>query len=156
RLRVPAKIFVPSTSSPAKIARIRDYRTDLVVGGEDYADAPAAGETVTAQSGALEAHAFDQPETLLVQGTLALEREGLVSDLDTLLVEVGGGGLIGGMASWFGRRLRVVAVEPEASPTLDRALAAGRPVDAEVGGIAADYSPRGGSGSWCFRSRGHA
>ena len=138
QLGVPAKIFVPSTSSPAKIARIREYGADLVVGGERYADALAASETVTAQSGALAVHAFDQIETLLGQGTLALELEEQVANLDTLLVAVGGGGLFGGIAAWFEQRLRVVAVEPEASPTMYRALAAGRPVDVEVGGIATD------------------
>ena len=138
QLGVPARIFVPSIASPAKIARIRECGADLVVVGERYADALAASETVIAQSGALAVHAFDQVETLLGQGTLALELEEQVADLDTLLVAVGGGGLIGGIAAWFERRLRVVAVEPEAAPTMHRALAAGRPVDAEVGGIAAD------------------
>ena len=143
RLNVPARIFVPSTSSPAKIARIRDCGAELVVGGERYADALAASETFVAQSGALAVHAFDQTETLLGQGTVGLELEAQVSGLDTLLVAVGGGGLIGGIASWFAGRVRVVAVEPEAAPTMYRALAAGRPVDAEAGGIAADsLAPR--------------
>lgn len=143
RLGVPARIFVPSIASPAKIARIRDYRAELVVVGALYADALAASEIFVAQSGALAVHAFDQAETLLGQGTLALELEGQVRDLDTLLVPVGGGGLIGGIAAWFGRKVRVVAVEPEASPTLYRARAAGRPVDAEAGGIAAEsLAPR--------------
>jgi len=138
QLGVPARIFVPSICSQAKIARIREYGADLVVGGERYADALAASETVTAQSGALAVHAFDQVETLLGQGTLALELEDQVANLDTLLVAVGGGGLLGGIATWFEHKLRVVAVEPESSPTMYRALAAGRPVDVEVGGIAAD------------------
>ena len=138
RLGVPAKIFVPSICSPAKIARIRAYGAELVVVGELYADALAASETFVAQSGALPVHAFDQSETLLGQGTLALELEGQIADLDTLLVPVGGGGLIGGIAAWFERRVRLVAVEPEACPTMYQALAAGRPVDAEAGGIAAE------------------
>jgi threonine dehydratase len=138
RLGVPTKIFVPSICSPAKIARIRDYGAELVVAGELYADALAASEIFVAQSGALAVHAFDQTETLLGQGTVALELEAQVSDLDTLLVPVGGGGLIGGIAAWFKRTISVVAVEPEASPTMYRAFAAGRPVDAEAGGIAAE------------------
>jgi threonine dehydratase len=143
RLGVPARIFLPSIASPVKIARIRDYGAELVMVGEFYADALAASETFVAQSGALAVHAFDQTETLLGQGTLALELEGQVSDLDTLLVPVGGGGLIGGIAAWFERRVRVVAVEPEAAPTMYRARAAGRPVDAEAGGIAAEsLAPR--------------
>ena len=143
RLRVPARIFVPGISSPAKIARIRDYGADLTVGGERYADALAAAEAWTASSGALPVHAFDQAETLLGQGTLALELEQQVPALDTLLVAVGGGGLIGGIAAWYAGRVRVVGVEPEAAPTLTRALAAGRPVDAEAGGIAANsLAPR--------------
>ena len=143
KLKVPAKIFVPHISSPAKIQRIRDYGADLVVGGERYDDARLACETFIAQSGALSVHAFDQAETLLGQGTLALELEQQQPDLDTVLVAVGGGGLIGGMAAWYAGRARVVGVEPEASPTLTRALAAGHPVDAEAGGVAADsLAPR--------------
>jgi threonine dehydratase len=142
-LGVPARIFVPSISSPAKIQRIRDYGADLVVGGERYADALAASEAWVAQSKALPVHAFDQTETLLGQGTLGLELEEQAPHLDSLLVAVGGGGLIGGIAAWFGGRIKVIGVEPEASPTLAKALAAGRPVDAETGGIAADsLAPR--------------
>jgi len=140
---VPAKIFVPTISSPAKIDRIRQYRADLVVVGERYADALAASEQWVARTGALPIHAFDQVETLLGQGTLALELEEQAASLDTLLVAVGGGGLIGGIAAWYAGGVTVVGVEPEASPTLFRALAAGRPVDAEAGGIAADsLAPR--------------
>jgi threonine dehydratase len=140
---VPAKIFLPTISSPAKVERIRGYGADLVVGGADYAEALAASEAWIARSGALTVHAFDQTETLLGQGTIGLELEEQVPDLDTLLVPVGGGGLIGGIAAWYGGRIKVVGVEPEASPTLARALEAGRPVDAEVGGIAADsLAPR--------------
>jgi threonine dehydratase len=138
RLGVRAKIFVPSISSPAKIARIRDYGAELVVGGERYADALSASAAWAAQSGALAVHAFDQSETLLGQGTVALELEEQIADLDTLLVAVGGGGLIAGIAAWYERKISVVGVEPEAAPTLTKALAAGRPVDAEAAGIAAD------------------
>ncbi len=143
KLGIPAKIFVPSISSPAKIQRIRDYGAELVVGGDRYADALAASEAWVAQSGALVVHAFDQRETLLGQGTVGLELEDQIADLDTLLVAVGGGGLVSGIASWFERKIRVIGVEPEAAPTLTQALAAGRPVDAEAGGIAADsLAPR--------------
>lgn len=135
---VKAKIFVPSISSPAKIARIRSYGVDLVVGGERYADALAASEVYRQESGALGVHAFDQRETLLGQGTLAQELEQQKPDLDTLLVGVGGGGLIGGVAAWCEGRVKVVGVEPELAPTLSHALAAGKPVDAPAGGIAAD------------------
>jgi threonine dehydratase len=143
RLGLPAKIFVPSISSPAKIDRIRGYGAELVVGGERYADALAASEAWMARSGALAVHAFDQRETLLGQGTVGLELEAQVPDLDTLLVAVGGGGLIGGIAAWYRGQVRVIGVEPEAAPTLTKALAAGRPVDADAGGIAADsLAPR--------------
>src|SRR5881227_1788404 len=101
-LGIPAKIFVPTVSSPAKIQRIRDYGAELVVGGERYADALAASESWAAQSGALPIHAFDQRETLLGQGTICLEFEQQAPDLDALLVAVGGGGLIAGIASWYG------------------------------------------------------
>jgi threonine dehydratase len=143
KLGRPAKIFVPRISSPAKIQRIRDYGADLVVGGEHYADALAASEIWRAQSGALGVHAFDQTETILGQGTIGLELDRQAPELDTLLVGVGGGGLIAGIAAWYANRVRVVGVEPEASPTLAKALAAGRPIDAETGGVAADsLAPR--------------
>jgi threonine dehydratase len=142
RLGVPARIFLPTVSSPAKIARIRGYGAELVVGGDLYADALAASEAWIARSGALPVHAFDQPETLLGQGTVALELE-QQARLDTLLVPVGGGGLIGGIAAWYAGRVRVIGVEPEAAPTLFEALRAGQPVDAPAGGIAADsLAPR--------------
>lgn len=138
KLGIPAKIFVPKISSPAKIARIRDYGAQLEVGGDFYADALAASERWAAESGAMNVHAFDQRETLLGQGTLALELEEQKPELDTVLVGVGGGGLIGGIAAWYAGRTRVIGVEPEVSPTLYRALEAGRPVDAPTGGVAAD------------------
>ena len=143
KLGIQAKIFVPTISSPAKIQRIRDYRAELVVTGDRYADALAASEVWASQSGALSIHAYDQRETLLGQGTIGLEIEEQRPDIDTLLVAVGGGGLIAGIAAWFGGRVRVVGVEPEAAPTLTMALQAGGPVDAPAGGIAADsLAPR--------------
>jgi threonine dehydratase len=138
RLGIPATIFVPSVTSPAKIDRIRSYGAKLVTVGDRYADALAASEIFANQTGALTIHAFDQPETLVGQGTLGLEIEADRSNIDTLFVAVGGGGLIGGIAAWFAGRIKIVAVEPEAAPTLYEALAAGRPVDAEAGGLAAD------------------
>jgi threonine dehydratase len=138
RLGVPARIYVPEISSPAKIARIRSYGADLVVGGARYQDAYAASETWAKEHGALTVHAFDQRETMLGQGTLAKELEEQAPEIDTLLVGVGGGGLIAGIAAWYRGKVKVVGVEPELAPTLTKALAAGKPVDAEAGGIAAD------------------
>ncbi|MDB5574888.1 MAG: threonine dehydratase [Bradyrhizobium sp.] len=143
RLKKPAKIFVPSVSSPAKIARIRDYGADLVVGGDGYADALAASEVSARQTGAMLVPAFDQDETIMGQGTIGLEMAEQAPDIDTLLVAVGGGGLVAGIAAWYAGRIKVIGVEPLASPTLSKALEAGRPVDAEAGGLAADsLAPR--------------
>ena len=150
KLGVPAKIFVPSVASAAKIEQITGYGAELVIAGERYADALAASELWVAQTGAMAIHAFDQVETLLGQGTVGLELEqqsatgpGGEGGLDTLLVAVGGGGLIAGIASWYQKKMNIVGVEPEAAPTLTRALEAGHPVDAESGGIAADsLAPR--------------
>ncbi|MFB9949875.1 threonine/serine dehydratase [Rhizobium puerariae] len=138
RLGIPARIFVPGVTSPAKAERIRSYGADLVIGGDRYADALAASETHVATSGALAIHAYDQVETLAGQGTLGKEIEGDLPEMTTLLVAVGGGGLIGGIASWFRGRVKVVAVESDGAPTLHEAFRAGRPVDAPAGGIAAD------------------
>jgi threonine dehydratase len=145
RLGVPAKIFVPTVASPAKLGLIRACGADVVVEGDRYADALAASERWAGTTGAMQIHAYDQPETLLGQGTVGAELERQAPGLDTLLVAVGGGGLLGGIAAWYagGPRIRLVAVEPEAAPTLSLALAAGRPVDAPAGGIAADsLAPR--------------
>jgi threonine dehydratase len=138
KLGVPAKIFVPSVASLEKVERIRQYGADLVVGGERYADALAASEAWTAQSGAMPIHAYDQLETMLGQGTVGLELQQQCPDLDTLLVAVGGGGLIGGLAGWYTGKIKLIGVEPEGAPTLANAQHAGRPVDSPAGGIAAD------------------
>jgi threonine dehydratase len=138
KLCVPAKIFVPSVASAEKIECIRACGADLVVSGERYADALAASEAWVANSGAVTVHAYDQPETLLGQGTVGLEFEQQAADLDTVLVAVGGGGLIGGVAAWYTGRTKIIGVEPAAAPTLTNALRAGRPVDSPAGGIAAD------------------
>src|SRR3977135_3702129 len=143
KLNIPAKIFVPSISSPAKLQRIREYGADLAVEGDRYADALAASEAWARQSSALPVHAFDQDETMLGQGTIGMELDEQAPDIDTLLVSVGGGGLIAGLAAWYAGRIKVVGVEPFASPTLTKALEAGHPVDAEAGGLAADsLAPR--------------
>jgi threonine dehydratase len=143
RLGVKATIFVPKVTSPAKLDRIRGYGAELVLIGPLYADALAASEELAARTGALAVHAYDQRETLLGQGSVGFELEADRPEIDTLLVAVGGGGLIGGIAAWYEGRIRVVAVEPEAAPTLHDALAAGHPVDAPAGGIAADsLAPR--------------
>jgi len=138
QLGVQAAIFVPSITSPAKVDRIRAYGAETVVGGDRYADALAASQQRIAETGALGIHAFDQIETLLGQGTVGPEIEADAPDADTLLLAVGGGGLIGGVASWLGGRTRIVAVESDGAPTLHAAFAAGQPVDAPTGGIAAD------------------
>ena len=141
--RVPARIFVPGVSAFAKMERIRACGAELTVVGERYADALAASEIRAAESGALPVHAFDQIETLLGQGTLAFEMSQQAPSIDTLLVAVGGGGLIGGIAAFYAGRIRVIGVEPEGAPTLTAALQAGAPVDAPTGSIAADsLAPR--------------
>ena len=138
KLGIPAKIFVPSVASPAKIQQIKEYGAQLVVGGDGYAEALVASEAWIAQSGALPIHAYDQVETLLGQVTVGLEFQQQASELDTLLVAVGGGGLIAGIAAWYQGKINIVGVEPETAPTLTRALEAGRPIDVQTGGVAAD------------------
>jgi len=151
RLGVPATIFVPSITSPAKVNRIREYGAALVVTGDRYADALAASEAHAVRTGAMKVHAYDQPETLLGQGSVGLELEVDASGVDTVLVAVGGGGLIGGIAAWYAGRSKVVAVEPEGAPTLHAAFAAGEPVDAPAGGIAADSLAPRRIGTLAFR-----
>jgi threonine dehydratase len=143
RLSIPAKIFVPTVSAPTKIERIRQLGADLVVTGDRYAHALAAAQDWEQRSGAMSVHAYDQRETILGQGTLGLELAEQAASLDTVLVPVGGGGLLAGVASWFAGDVRVIAVEPEGAPTLSYARAAGQPTDAPAGSVAADaLAPR--------------
>ena len=143
KLGMPARIYVPTVSSPAKLALIRSCGAELVVQGERYADALAAAEQWAESSGAMKIHAYDEPGAILGQGSVALEWQQQAPELDTLLVAVGGGGLIGGIAAWYEGKIRIIGVEPAAAPTLTRALEAGKPVDAPAGGIAADsLAPR--------------
>jgi threonine dehydratase len=137
QLNVPAAVYVPTISDPVKIERIRSLGATLSVGGERYADALAAAVRWAAGSGALSIHAFDQRETLLGQGSVALELAEQTT-VDTVLVPVGGGGLIGGIAAYLAGTVRVVGVEPTGAPTLTTARACGEPADAPTGSIAAD------------------
>jgi threonine dehydratase len=143
QLGIPAHIFVPSVAPRAKVDRIRSQGAELAIVGERYDDALQACLEYVGESGALDVHAFDQRETILGQGSVGLELDEQAPDLDTLLVAVGGGGLIAGIASWFGGRVKVIGVEPRLSPTLSMALDAGTPVDAPTDGVAADsLAPR--------------
>jgi len=143
RLGVPARIYVPEVSSPAKIARIRGYGADLVIEGSTYAEALAASSEWVARSGALTIPAFDQTQTMLGAGTVAAELSTQAPDVHTVLASVGGGGLLGGIAGWYAGQARIVGVEPEEAPTLTEAIRAGHPVDAKTGGIAVDsLAPR--------------
>jgi threonine dehydratase len=143
QLGIPAHIFIPSVAPQAKVDRIRSQGAELAIVGERYDDALQACLEYVGESGALDVHAFDQRETILGQGSVGLELDEQAPDLDTLLVAVGGGGLIAGIASWFGGRVKVIGVEPRLSPTLSMALDAGIPVDAPTDGVAADsLAPR--------------
>ena len=137
-LGVPARIFVPVNAPAPKVARLRTLDADVVQVGNEYAEAYEAAAVACEESGALLVHAFDQPEVVAGQGTIGLELLEDLDDFDTVLVAVGGGGLIGGIATALGDRAQVVGVEPELAPTLARALAAGERVDVQVGGLAAD------------------
>ena len=138
-LGLPAHVFLPATAPPAKQARLRALGATLHLAGERYAEAFAASQAFAADSGALVVHAYDQDDVLAGQGTVALEWAQQRPDLDAILVAVGGGGLIGGIAAWCGDAgPRVVAVEPRTCPTLHAALSAGRIVSVSPSGLAAD------------------
>lgn len=137
-LGVPCEVFVPTVSSEAKRARLRALGAQVVVTGAVYAEALQACLARQQETGALLTHAYDQPEVVAGAGTLAREIETQGGLPDSVLVSVGGGGLIAGVAAWFEQRARVVALEPELAPTLYRAREAGRPVDVDVSGVAAD------------------
>lgn len=142
-LGVPAKIFVPEVSSPAKISRIRSYGADLVVEGATYSDALAVSQKWITQSGAMPVHAFNQPETVLGAGSVGLELRRQAPGVATVLAPVGGGGLLSGIATVCDGEIKVVGVEPEGAPSMSEALAAGGPVDAATGSVAVDsLAPR--------------
>ena len=150
-LGVKCEVFVPTVSSAAKQAKLRELGAQVVVTGSVYAEALEACLARQAETGALLTHAYDQPEVVAGAGTLAREIEEQGGGTpDSVLVSVGGGGLVAGIASWFEGRARVVALEPELAPTLHRARSAGEPVDVTVGGIAADSlgAKRIGSLAW--------
>ena len=132
-----ATVFVPRTAPPAKADRLRALGADVQAVGERYADALAASIEHAAATGALFAHAYDQPLVVAGAGTCALEVADQEPTADTVVVAVGGGGLLGGFASWYRDDVRLVAVETDRTPTLRSALDAGEPVDVAVGGIAA-------------------
>jgi threonine dehydratase len=137
-LGVTAEIFVPALTPAAKVARIASYGARVVQGGETYAEALSASRTRLAETGALEVHAYDHPDVLAGQGTVGREFELDAPELTHVLVATGGGGLIGGIAAWYAGSAAVVSVEPEGCPALHNALIAGEPVQAPVGGLAAD------------------
>ncbi len=138
RLGYRAEIFVPEPTPAVKIDRLRQYGAVVMVTGAEYVESQAASDRRARETGALVVHPYNQPEVLAGQGTIGLEFADQVPDLDTVLIAVGGGGLIGGIAAWFQNSVRVIGVEPVRAPTLAAALDAGRPVDVEVGGIAVD------------------
>src|SRR5579871_3324104 len=133
-----AEIFVPTISPPNKVERLRQYGATVQIIGNNYNEALAASKERAQVSGALAIHAFDDPLVLAGQGTLGMELEEQEPELDTVLIAVGGGGLIGGVAAWYQERVRVVGVEPEKSCSLFKALEAGHPVEVDVSGVAAD------------------
>jgi threonine dehydratase len=133
-----AEIFVPTISPANKVERLRRYGAEVQVTGRDYAEALAASQQRAAETGALPIHAYDDARVLAGQGTLGMELEEQVRGLDSVLIAVGGGGLIGGVAAWYQDRVRIVSVEPELAPSLAKAMEAGEVVEVEVGGVAAD------------------
>src|SRR6476660_7401015 len=133
-----AEILVPVITPQNKVERLRQYGAAINITGNNYAEALAASRERAAQTGAVSIHAYDDPRVLAGQGTLGMEIEEQVRGLDSVLIAVGGGGLIGGVAAWYQERVRVIGIEPERAPTLHRSLAAGQVIDVETGGVAAD------------------
>jgi threonine dehydratase len=153
----PVEVFVPEATPAVKVNRLRDYGAKVTTVGADYAEALVASEAHAADSGALFVHAYDQPEVVAGQGTLARELSEQVPAADTVLVSVGGGGLIGGIAAWFAGSKRVVGVEPFGCPTLQAARSAGEPVDVKTEGVARDSlgARRLGAIAWEHAAAGH-
>jgi threonine dehydratase len=151
---VPATVFVPTIAAPVKVRRLREYGATVIAHGNEYAEAFEAATERVAETGAVLCHAYDQPEICAGAGTVGVELLEQLGEsgreVDTVLVAVGGGGLMAGVATALDGTARVVGVEPVAAPTLSRALAAGEPVDVAVSGVAADSlgARRLGSIAW--------
>jgi threonine dehydratase len=137
-LGMTAEIFVPCGTPAAKVSRIAGYGARVVRVGETYAEALTASRARQAETGALEVHAYDHADVLAGQGTVGREFEQDAPDLTHILVATGGGGLIGGIAAWYAGSAEIVSVEPQGCPALHDAMRAGQPVQAQVGGLAAD------------------
>ena len=150
QLGVPAHIFVPEVSAIAKRERIEQFGAKLKISGQRYADSLAAATAFALETGALTVHAYDTPETLAGAGTVALEIVQQHPDIDTVLVAVGGGGLLGGMSAYLGDDVKIVAVETQGTAALYNALQAGHPVDVETDGIATDSLGAKRIGDLCF------
>jgi len=133
-----AEIFVPVITPKNKVDRLKNYGAAVTIIGNSYSEALAASKERALETGAVPIHAYDDARVLAGQGTLGMELEEQVRGLDSVLIAVGGGGLIGGVAAWYQDRVRVIGVEPEQAPTLHKSLAAGQAVDVETGGVAAD------------------
>ena len=149
-LNIPARIFVPSISSPAKVARIASYGATVVQQGANYQEAVGLCQAHVDESGALNIHAYNTEKTIIGQGTLGVELKQQCPDLDTILVAVGGGGLIGGVASWYGSSTKIIGVEPKTCNALHAALAARDPVTIKPSGLAADSLGASSAGTLMF------
>ncbi|MCL6284701.1 threonine/serine dehydratase [Ruegeria sp. 2012CJ41-6] len=149
-LGYPVHIFVPELAGPSKIALIERIGADLTVVPGEYANALTMAQQHEARSGAMQIHAYDAPATVAGQGTLIREWERQGLQADTILIAVGGGGLIAGALAWLQGARKVVAVEPETSCALHAARVAGHPVDVEVSGIAANALGARRIGEICF------
>ncbi len=150
QLATPANIFVPAISAEVKQARIRSLNATVHVGGAVYAEALEASERFLADSDALSVHAYEQADVVAGQGTLALEWEAQSPELDTVLVAVGGGGLIAGICAWYGQRVKVIAVEPVTSQALHSARKNGAVCKVSVSGVAADSLGASSVGTLAF------
>ncbi|MGA3218237.1 MAG: threonine/serine dehydratase [Acidimicrobiales bacterium] len=137
-LGIRAAVYVPETAPQVKVDGIRALGAETMLVGSSYADAAEASYGRASEPGALYVHPYDQIEVVAGQGTVGLELDSQAPGLASVLVATGGGGLIGGVAAWYGRRTQIVSVEPHGSPTMYTALVSGEPVDVEVGGLASD------------------
>ena len=153
-LGIPAAVYVPRTAPQLKVDGIRALGAETVLVGGSYAEAAEASRERASEPGTLYVHAYDQVEVVAGQGTVGRELDQQVPGLGAVLVATGGGGLVGGIASWYGGRAQIISVEPHGSPTMYAALAAGEPVDVEVGGLASDALGPPGRAAWVSQRPG--
>jgi threonine dehydratase len=151
--KVPATVYVPENANPFKVEAIQRLGARVVPAGRSYSGAYAEALAAQRESGATFVHAYDDPDVVAGQGTIAVELLADLEDFDTVLVPIGGGGLIGGIALYLKAKkpsIKVVGVEPSGANAMQRSLQEGAIVTLERVSTIADGLAASAPGNLTF------